>query len=136
LERDEPILAFDIVRLLQAAGAEVKGPVFGLERALELANLEHLNCAFLDVTLWDGLVFAAASLFRGKGVGILFYTGIAILDQGRSRIEVPIRGGVLAGPILLQKSAIPIGFAVSLYGALPLGWTQLAANLAVCWAYS
>jgi DNA-binding response OmpR family regulator len=73
---DDPILALDIIRLLLAAGADVKGPALSLERALELANAEHLSCAVLDVTLRDGLVFPAASLLQRRGAGIVFYTGI------------------------------------------------------------
>jgi DNA-binding response OmpR family regulator len=73
---DDPILALDIVRLLLAAGANVKGPALSLERALELAKAVHLSCAVLDVTLRDGLVFPAARLLRQRGVGIVFYTGI------------------------------------------------------------
>jgi DNA-binding response OmpR family regulator len=73
---DDPILALDIVRLLLAAGADVKGPALSLERAIELAKVEHLSCAVLDVTLRDGLVFPAATLLRQRGVSIVFYTGI------------------------------------------------------------
>jgi DNA-binding response OmpR family regulator len=73
---DDPILALDIVRLLLAEGAKVKGPALSLERALELAKTEHLSCGLLDVTLRDGFVFPAASVLRRRGIGIVFYTGI------------------------------------------------------------
>jgi hypothetical protein len=62
--------------LLLAAGADVKGPAFSLERALELVKAEHLSCAVLDVKLGDSLVFPVASLLRLRGVGIVFHTGI------------------------------------------------------------
>ncbi len=72
---DDPILAFDIIGQLLKAGAQIAGPALSLERALELANAEQLNCGILDVRLRDGLVFPAARILRDKGVGIVFYTG-------------------------------------------------------------
>ena len=64
---DDPLLAFDLIGLLLKAGAQISGPALSLERALELARAEPLNCGVLDVKLRDGLVFPAAR--------IVFYTG-------------------------------------------------------------
>ncbi len=72
---DEPLLAYDIVRVLMEAGAAIIGPAFCLERALELALEERVSCGVLDVRLRDGLVFPAAEMLRRKGAGIVFYTG-------------------------------------------------------------
>ena len=72
---DDPLLAFDLIGLLLKAGAQIAGPALSLERALELAVAEPLNCGVLDVTLRDGLVFPAARILRDKGAGIVFYTG-------------------------------------------------------------
>jgi DNA-binding response OmpR family regulator len=54
---DEAILAFDLVEALAQAGANVIGPVASVERAVELAHQEALDCSVLDVMLKDGLVF-------------------------------------------------------------------------------
>jgi DNA-binding response OmpR family regulator len=72
---DDPLLAFDLIGLLLKAGAQIAGPALSLERALELARTEQLNCGILDVKLRDGLVFPAARILRDKGAGIVFYTG-------------------------------------------------------------
>ena len=72
---DDPLLAFDLIGLLLKAGAQIAGPALSLERALELARAEQLNCGILDVKLRDGLVFPAARILRDKGAGIVFYTG-------------------------------------------------------------
>jgi DNA-binding response OmpR family regulator len=72
---DDPILAFDMVGMLLKAGARIAGPALSLERTLELANAEQLNCSILDVRLRDGLVFPAARILIDKGVGVVFYTG-------------------------------------------------------------
>ena len=78
---DDPILAFDIMRELMKAGADVVGPALSLARALELAEQENLSCGVLDVRLRDGLVFAAAEVLRKKGVGIVFYTGQVDIEE-------------------------------------------------------
>ena len=72
---DDPLLAFDLIGLLLKGGAQISGPALSLERALELARAEPLNCGVLDVKLRDGLVFPAARILRDKGAGIVFYTG-------------------------------------------------------------
>lgn len=71
---DEPLLAFDMARVLKEAGAAVVGPAMCLERALELVR-EPLSCGILDVRLRDRLVFPAAEELSQKGAGIVFYTG-------------------------------------------------------------
>ena len=73
---DEPLLAFDILKTLRAAGAETVGPALSLARAIELATTAHADCAILDVMLRDGTVFPAARLLRSQGSGFLFYSGI------------------------------------------------------------
>jgi DNA-binding response OmpR family regulator len=78
---DDPLIAFDIMRVLRAAGAETAGPAMSLSRALELATTEHFDCAVLDVMLRDGYVFRAAKLLRQRGAGLVFYTGYARLDR-------------------------------------------------------
>jgi DNA-binding response OmpR family regulator len=77
---DNPLLAFDIMRVLSEAGGNVVGPALSLARALELAVQETLNCGVLDVQLRDGLAYPAARVLRQKGAGILFYTGHADPD--------------------------------------------------------
>jgi DNA-binding response OmpR family regulator len=78
---DDVFVAFDILKTLHEAGAEVLGPAFSLARALELVTTEDLDLAVLDVMLRDGSVFPAARLLRQRGVGLVFYTGRFDLDR-------------------------------------------------------
>jgi DNA-binding response OmpR family regulator len=72
---DDPFIAFDIVKTLRDAGADIIGPAMSVARALEFATTEDFDCSVLDVKLGDGLVFPAASILRQRGAGLVFYTG-------------------------------------------------------------
>jgi len=107
---DEPLLAYDIVRVLMKAGAAIIGPAFSAERALELAIAEQLSCGVLDVRLRDGLVFPAAYVLRQKGAGIVFYT--AQCDPEAPKREWP-DAEVLFKPAPLQLLIPAINAACS-----------------------
>ena len=78
---DDAILAFDLGVTLQKAGAEVLGPTLTLAHALNLAQTAPLSAAVLDVSLRDEEIFPAARELKGRGVGIVFYTGYAAVEQ-------------------------------------------------------
>ena len=78
---DDAIVAFDIVKLLLAAGADVVGPAISVQRAIELAETDTVDCAILDIKFGDGLIFPAALLLRRKGARIIFYTAYADLES-------------------------------------------------------
>jgi DNA-binding NarL/FixJ family response regulator len=71
---DEPVLAFDIMEVLNRAGAIIVGPALTAYRALQLANEEHVSCGLLDVKFRDGPIFPAAEMLENKGAGLVFYT--------------------------------------------------------------
>jgi CheY-like chemotaxis protein len=77
---DQAFIALDLINGLNEAGAEIIGPAMSLERALEAAISEDLDCAVLDVMMHDGLVFPAASILRERGAGIVYYTGYYDLE--------------------------------------------------------
>ena len=100
---DDPLVAFDIMGVLLKAGANVFGPAMSVERALELAQAETLDCGVLDVMLRDGLVFPAAQILKDKGAGIVFYTGQIKPDTLKQRwpeAEVIVKPAPL--PLLLR----------------------------------
>ncbi len=72
---DDPLVAFDVMGGLLKAGARILGPAMSVERAIELAQSEVIDCAVLDVMLRDGPVFPAAQILKEKGAGIVFHTG-------------------------------------------------------------
>ncbi len=78
---DDAILAFDLGITLQKAGAKILGPTLTLAHTLTLAQTAPLSAAVLDVSLRDEDVFPAAHTLMGRGVGIVFYTGYAAVEQ-------------------------------------------------------
>ncbi len=93
---DDAILAFDIVSLLQNAGAEVLGPVTTLTDTIAIARSASLSCALLDVNLRDEDVFPAAQLLKQRCVRIVFQTGCG--EPERLRQEWP-DAAVLTKPV-------------------------------------
>jgi DNA-binding response OmpR family regulator len=83
IAEDDAILAFDLGIILQKAGAEILGPTLTLSHALSLAQTASMSAAVLDVSLRNEEVFPAAQELTERGVGIVFYTGYAAVDQLR-----------------------------------------------------
>jgi DNA-binding response OmpR family regulator len=80
---DDAILAFDLGITLQKAGAKILGPTLTLAHTLSLAQTAAMSAAVLDVSLRDEDVFPAALELKERGVGIVFYTGYAAVEQLR-----------------------------------------------------
>jgi DNA-binding response OmpR family regulator len=78
---DDAILAFDLGITLQRAGAQVLGPTLTLAHTLAMAQTVTLSAAVLDVSLRHEEVFPAARELKARGVGIVFYTGYAAVDE-------------------------------------------------------
>jgi len=73
---DEYLLADELQRELQQAGAVVIGPVGRLAAALQLARSEAvIDLALLDVNLGGETVFPAADHLAARGIPIVFTTG-------------------------------------------------------------
>jgi DNA-binding response OmpR family regulator len=83
IAEDDAILAFDLGIVLQKAGAKILGPTLTLSHTLSLAQSAPLSAAVLDVSLRNEEVFPAAQELKGRGIGIVFYTGYAAVDQLR-----------------------------------------------------
>ena len=80
---DDAILAFDLGITLQKAGAKILGPTLTLAHTLSMAQTTSMSAAVLDVSLRDEEVFPAALELKGRGVGIVFYTGYGAVEQLR-----------------------------------------------------
>ncbi len=78
---DNAILAFDLGITLEMAGARIVGPAATLAHALSLAQTVPLSAAVLDVSLRDEDVLPAAVVLKRRGIGIVFCTGYAYVDQ-------------------------------------------------------
>ncbi|MGH1571020.1 response regulator [Methylobacterium sp. P31] len=75
---DEYLIATEVKRWLQEAGAEVFGPVPSVDRALDLIQDHCLDAAVLDINLGDGdASYPVADSLELLGVPYLFATGEA-----------------------------------------------------------
>src|SRR3954469_1741548 len=72
---DETILAVTIEETLLDLGCIVVGPVGKLEAALQVAAVERLDAAILDISIRGGLVFPVAETLRARGIPFVFASG-------------------------------------------------------------
>lgn len=76
LVEDDYWIAQDMVGQLEAAGAEVIGPVASVEAAIELIDrTEHIDGAVLDINLQGVLAWAIADVLLQRGVRFVFASG-------------------------------------------------------------
>lgn len=76
LVEDEYMIADDMRRLLERAGAHVIGPVATVAQALALLDLtDELDLAVLDLNLGGEKAFAIADRLRDRRVHFVFTTG-------------------------------------------------------------
>ncbi|GAN49490.1 response regulator [Methylobacterium radiotolerans] len=92
---DEYLIAMEVKRWLQHAGAKVVGPVPTVQRALDLIEDDGIDAAVLDLNLGDkATALPIADRLSALGVPYLFATGDVQLGQGsgyedRLRLEKP-----------------------------------------------
>lgn len=80
---DEYLIAIEVKRWLQQAGAEVVGPVPSVERALALIEDGGIDAAVLDLNLGERrTAFPIADRLRTLGVPHLFATGDIQASRG------------------------------------------------------
>jgi len=83
IAEDSAIQALDLKALLENGGAEVIGPAKTVAKALALASSAPITCAILDVMLGKERVSPVAGMLARRGIGFVFYTGGAGLDELR-----------------------------------------------------
>lgn len=94
---DEYLIAMEVKRWLEHAGAAVVGPVPSVARALDLIEDGALDAAVLDLNLGErGTAFPIAGRLGTLGVPHLFATGDVQVARGsgyedRPRLEKPYR---------------------------------------------
>lgn len=87
---DEYLLAYDLRRDLEAADAQVLGPVATVAGALRLLDGASLpDAAVLDVNLGGDKVFPLARTLRSRGVPFVFVTGFEAWALPREFADVP-----------------------------------------------
>ena len=99
---DEYLIAIEMERWLQEAGAEVAGPVSDTERALALIETEALDAAVLDVHLNGEPAYVVADRLTERGVPYLFATGEFRIAEGSDYRSHAVLGKPLLDEELLR----------------------------------
>jgi DNA-binding response OmpR family regulator len=90
---DEALIAELAADMLLDLGARVVGPAYSLKKAMELATVEEIDGAVLDVNIRSERVDPVAEVLRHRTVPIVFATGngdmIAGLADGAPVLEKP-----------------------------------------------
>jgi CheY-like chemotaxis protein len=112
---DEYLIAMEVKRWLQAAGAEVLGPVPSVDKALDLIDDQRPDAAVLDVNLGSGDdVYSVADKLTVLGVPYLFATAAVRLSDAsvyrhRPQLDKPFSEGELVRALVkLTTSAEPV----------------------------
>jgi CheY-like chemotaxis protein len=90
LAEDEAILAMSAEDVLVRLGCTVVGPAFSAANALELARVELLDAALLDINMGDGASFPVAKVLREKQVPFCFATGYGAAGVPAELSHVPV----------------------------------------------
>lgn len=87
---DEPLVAMDLVSILEDAGAEVTGPVGSVDEALQVIATVRFDAAFLDGNLHGHPVDAVAAALTRAGTPFVFVSGYGreSLPSGFGSVEV------------------------------------------------
>ncbi|HVI27296.1 response regulator [Hansschlegelia sp.] len=75
LVEDDYFLVRGLVNYFEAAGAEIAGPVAGLQPALQIAKTERLDGAVLDIDLKGECSLPVAATLLERNVPFVFVTG-------------------------------------------------------------
>jgi CheY-like chemotaxis protein len=98
---DEFIVATDLSRELEDAGAKVVGPVATIKDALGTIASTELDGAVVDVMLRDGWSFEVANALADRHVPFIFATGFIGQDMLPARhadlpfVEKPFKSGAV-----------------------------------------
>ena len=105
---DEYLLAYDLRRDLEAAGAQVLGPAATVAGALRLLDGVGLpDAAVLDVNLGGDKVFPLARTLRSRSVPLVFVTGFDAWALPREFADVPCYEKPVQMSEVLQALGLP-----------------------------
>ena len=103
---DEYLLADDLRREIEAAGADVLGPAATIAEALRLLDgPSPPDAAVLDVNLGGDAVFPLARNLRSRGVPFVFVTGFDSWSLPREFAGVPC----CEKPVRIQSVLLALG---------------------------
>lgn len=106
---DEPIVAQDIIFILEDAGFQCCGPYRSVAAALDGIDRCTPDFALLDVNLCDGQVFPVADALVERGVGFAFCSAHYGQEEGAADyadvrvIPKPFFGPEIVDAVMTQK---------------------------------
>jgi CheY-like chemotaxis protein len=87
---DEFLVALELETMLHGLGAEVIGPLGGLDQAVACARQEALDLALLDVNVGGRLVTPVAEALAARAIPFVFCTGYGAASLPGRYAAVPI----------------------------------------------
>lgn len=104
---DEWLVAAEIERMLEGAGALVLGPAYSIEEALALLrDGAPPDAALLDVNLRGAMVTPVAQALDERGVPFALVTAYAVAELGEPRLrQAPRVGKPFAAATLVRAVA-------------------------------
>jgi DNA-binding response OmpR family regulator len=75
LVEDEWMISAFLVEYLHEVGCEVIGPAARIATAIDLASLEKIDCALLDLNVAGELVYPVAQILTDRSIPFAFTTG-------------------------------------------------------------
>jgi len=77
---DEFLASLTTIDLLESTGCEVVGPIVGLPAAVQVAQLELLDAAVLDINIGGEMIWPVAEELQRRGVPFLFVSAYSELS--------------------------------------------------------
>ena len=79
---DEVLISLMLEDVLKSAGAVVIGPAGTTTKALALLEQEPIDCAVLDIQLFDGPSLPVAEALAARGIRFVIATGCDTIPAG------------------------------------------------------
>jgi DNA-binding response OmpR family regulator len=100
LVEDDMLVSVLLEDMLMDLGCEVLGPVGHLEEAVDLASVETIDAALLDLSVNGKEVYPVATILAERGIPFAFVTGydaggIGMIYRERPTLQKPFRSAAL-----------------------------------------
>lgn len=102
---DEPLVALDLVCVLEDAGASVCGPAGTVAEALELIESGTFDAAFLDGNLHGAAVDEVAAALTRRGVRFAFVSGYGRQNLPPAFASAPVIGKPFTPRQIMEEAA-------------------------------
>lgn len=86
---DEMMVSMLLEDLLVSHGCAIVGPVARLEKAVDLASIEAIDAALLDLNIDGKEVYPVAEVLASRGIPFAFVTGYGAEDVNKDFRERP-----------------------------------------------